>query len=61
MDFEPKTWVGGDTVTAAHLNRIEEGIVEAASSGGGTFIVNAAIEFVEDDEDDSGSESTPAE
>ena len=34
MEFEPKTWVGGDTVTAAHLNRIEQGIVEAGQSGG---------------------------
>ena len=26
MGFEPKIWQGGDTVTAAHLNRIEQGI-----------------------------------
>lgn len=34
MEFEPKTWVGGETVTAAHLNRIEQGIAEAGESGG---------------------------
>ena len=34
MAFEKKVWLGGDTVTAAHLNRIENGIMEAMESGG---------------------------
>lgn len=34
MAFEKKVWLGGDTVTAAHLNRIENGIAEALGSGG---------------------------
>ena len=33
MAFEKKVWIGGDTVTAAHLNRIENGIEEAMNSG----------------------------
>lgn len=47
MDFEKRTWVGGDTVTAAHLNRIEDGIEEALNGveknsgrGGGSFVVS---------------------
>lgn len=50
MEFEKKTWVGGDTVTAAHLNRIENGIddlteeVEAAKTmGGGVLIVHCTV------------------
>ena len=49
MDFEKRTWVGGDTVTAAHLNRIEDGIEEAlngvkdnSGKGGGSFGVSLA-------------------
>lgn len=35
MSYEAKTWSAGDTVTSAHLNRIEQGI---ANAGGVTII-----------------------
>lgn len=35
MAYTPTTWATGDTITAAKLNNIEDGIVEAAQSGGG--------------------------
>lgn len=52
MSFSPKTWVdgsgGGTPITAAELNRIEAGIVEAATlpvaggSGGISIVDNGA-------------------
>ena len=39
MSYEPNEWQSGDTVTAAHLNRIEQGIAEAAESGGGGLLL----------------------
>lgn len=40
MSYTPHTWVNDETITAAKLNNIEEGVQEAAQSGGGglTFI-----------------------
>ena len=35
MAYDKNVWASGDTVTAAKLNHIENGIEEAASSGGG--------------------------
>lgn len=35
MAYDKNVWASGDTVTAAKLNHIEDGIEEAASSGGG--------------------------
>ena len=35
MSCTPHTWIDGETITAAKMNAIEEGIEEAASSGGG--------------------------
>lgn len=35
MTYTPTEWTTGDTITAAKLNNIEEGIAEAAQSGGG--------------------------
>lgn len=35
MSYTEHTWVDGETITAAKLNNIEEGISEAAQSGGG--------------------------
>ena len=35
MSYEQHEWTNGETITAAKMNNIEEGIVEAAQSGGG--------------------------
>lgn len=35
MNYEPKDWKYGDTITADELNRMEEGI--ASASGGGVL------------------------
>lgn len=35
MSYTPHTWVDNETITAAKLNNIEEGVQEAAQSGGG--------------------------
>ena len=35
MSYTPHTWVNNETITAAKLNNIEEGVQEAAQSGGG--------------------------
>lgn len=45
MSYTPTTWTSGDIVTSAKLNKIENGIVEASSSGGceviqGTYVNN---------------------
>ena len=38
MAYTPNTWATGDTITAAKLNNMEQGI--ASAGGGGVFIVN---------------------
>lgn len=35
MSYTPHTWVDNETITAAKLNNIEDGVQEAAQSGGG--------------------------
>ena len=35
MSYEKHTWVDNETITAAKLNNIEDGVQEAAQSGGG--------------------------
>lgn len=42
MSYTPHTWVDNETITAAKLNNIEDGVQEAAQSGGGaaSVIVN---------------------
>ena len=40
MSYTPHTWVDNETITAAKLNNIEDGVQEAAQSGGGALIVN---------------------
>lgn len=37
MNYEPKTWACGDTITADDLNHIEQGVAEA--DGGAPFVV----------------------
>ncbi len=37
MAYEQHEWVNGETITAAKMNNIEEGIAEAAQSGGGGY------------------------
>lgn len=34
MSYSPTTWSAGDVITAAKMNKIEQGIVTAESSGG---------------------------
>lgn len=43
MPYVEHTWTNGETITAAKMNNIEEGIAEAAQSGGGgALIVNSS-------------------
>lgn len=37
MSYEKHTWVNNETITAAKMNNIEDGIEEAAQSGGGGY------------------------
>lgn len=39
MAYTPTVWQAGDTVTAAKLNKMEQGI----ASGGGVYVVNVTI------------------
>lgn len=36
MSYTPHTWQSGEKITAAKMNNIEEGVQEAAQSGGGS-------------------------
>ena len=47
MSYTKQTWSTGDTVTAAKLNHMEDGIAEAGggSSGGGAFVVNVTVQY----------------
>ena len=40
MSYTPHTWQTDEIITAAKMNNIEEGIQEAAQSGGGVLIVH---------------------
>lgn len=42
MSYSEHTWQSGETITAAKMNNIEEGIQEAAQSGGGNIIVHGS-------------------
>ena len=49
MAYVEHEWVNGETITAAKLNNIEEGIVEASQSGGGgALICNSSYDGDED-------------
>lgn len=48
MSYEPTTWVAGDTVTAAKMNKMEQGIADGAS-GGGVLCVGATVDTVDED------------
>lgn len=49
MAYVEHEWVNGETITAAKLNNIEEGIAEAAQSGGGgALICNSSYDNDED-------------
>ena len=39
MSYTPTTWAAGDTVTAAKLNKLEQGV----ASGGGVLVVHATL------------------
>lgn len=39
MAYIKNTWATGDTITAAKMNNIEDGIEEAAQSGGGGAVI----------------------
>ena len=47
MSYTPTVWESGDTITATRLNKIEQGIQDASTSGGGVFYVD--IEYIEDE------------
>ena len=38
MSYTPTSWTTGDTITAAAMNKIEQGIANAGGGGGGTEI-----------------------
>lgn len=40
MSYEPTNWKSGDVVTAAKLNKLEQGVASGGSSGGGVLVVN---------------------
>ena len=44
MSYNKQTWATGDTVTAAKLNHMEDGI--AAASGGGVLVVGGTPSIV---------------
>lgn len=46
MSYTPHTWVDQETITAAKLNNIEEGIDEASQSGSGGLLVETT--FIDD-------------
>lgn len=39
MSYTPTTWAAGDTVTAAKLNKLEQGV----ASGGGVLVVTGTL------------------
>ena len=39
MSYDPTIWKSGDVVTSAKLNKIENGIADAAGGGGGGVLV----------------------
>lgn len=41
MSYTPTTWAAGDTVTAAKLNKLEQGV----ASSGGVLVVNIDEEY----------------
>lgn len=43
MSYTEHTWQTGETITAAKLNNLEEGIQEAAQSGGGGILVHGSM------------------
>lgn len=47
MSYTPTEWSTGDTITAQKLNNIEDGIQEAAQSGGGYDLVIESGVFVD--------------
>lgn len=47
MSYEPTNWKAGDTVTSEKLNKIEQGISAANSSGSGVFKVNITLNEAE--------------
>ena len=57
MSYTPHTWVNNETITAAKLNNIEDGVQEAAQSGGGydavfkgnTYASNYDVAYVSGD------------
>jgi len=52
MAYEPTTWTAGDTVTAAKMNKLEQGV---ANSGNGSILWIEATLI----EEDGGGENEP--
>lgn len=61
MAYVEHEWVNGETITAAKLNNIEEGITEAAQSGGGGLSADAVIhlEHANNSDQDGYASLTP--
>jgi hypothetical protein len=45
MSYTPNTWQTGDTITAAKLNNMEQGIANAGGGGGVLFVTATGSEF----------------
>ena len=44
MSYNPTNWTSGDIITSTKLNKIEQGIADAAESGGGVLRVNTSVD-----------------
>ena len=61
MSYTPHTWVNNETITAAKLNNIEEGITEAAQSGGGIgYDAVIRLTHANNSNEDSANNLTPS-
>ena len=52
MSYTPHTWVNNETITASKLNNIEDGVQEAAQSGGGGYDAEFTIYHSNNSADD---------
>lgn len=60
MSYTPTTWATGDTITAAKLNNIEDGIAEAAQSGGGGWDAVIRLTHADNSGPDNSTNLTPS-
>lgn len=60
MAYVEHEWVNGETITAEKMNNIEEGISEAAQSGGGGYDAVIRLIHANSSEADNSSSLTPS-